>query len=191
MSIFALDPRDPYHRAESLADLCAHPDLDFVRCAYVTILGRQPDPEGEAYFAARVRAGESKLSILRELRLSDEGRRHDPGIAGLDKALRQHRNANLPVIGRFVRWVTKREGDGPIERRLRVIEDREALAAKQATSRFLHLNHLIHELDGSVAAIRRDIQQISKGSEGSTNSARQLASSSSNWSAALSDALKS
>lgn len=192
MSIFTLDTRDPYHRANSLAELCEFADLDFVRCAYVTILGRQPDPEGEAYYAVRLREGVSKLSILRQLRHSHEGRSHDPGIAGLDRVLRQHRNANLPVAGRLIRWLTRREGDGPIERRLRAIENRHAVAASQATWRFLHINHLLHELDGSLAGVRREVQQIRAGSGGAgPGAARQLASTGGDWSAALSASLKS
>jgi FkbM family methyltransferase len=112
---------NPYHRAESLAALCAWHDLDFVRCAYVTILGRQPDEAGEAHYVNKVRDGVHKLSIIRNLRRSEEGQRHDPGIAGLDKALRRHRNATRPVAGAVVRLLTGREGNSVVEMRLRML----------------------------------------------------------------------
>lgn len=85
------EARNPYLRANSLPELLAWDDLDFIRCAYVTILGRQPDPTGEAHYAVRLRAGRSKQEILWQLRKSSEGRQHDPGIAGLDRALKKAR----------------------------------------------------------------------------------------------------
>ena len=85
------EARNPYLRANSLAELLAWDDLNFIRCAYVTILGRQPDPVGEAHYAIRLRAGRSKQEILWQLRKSGEGRQHDPGIAGLDRALKRAR----------------------------------------------------------------------------------------------------
>jgi FkbM family methyltransferase len=96
----ALDEsRNPYLRAESLSELVGWHDAAFVRCAYVTVLGRQPDPSGESYYTAQLRDGVSKLQILWELRNSGEGRDHDPGIAGFDRTLRRYRMARLPVIG--------------------------------------------------------------------------------------------
>ena len=49
--------RNPYLRANSLPELLSWHDVDFVRCAYVTVLGRQPDPTGEAYYVDRLRQG--------------------------------------------------------------------------------------------------------------------------------------
>ena len=82
---------NPYHRANSLSELLSWDDVDFVRCAYVTVLGRQPDPTGEKYYTDRLRRGRSKMDVLRNLRRSPEGPLHDPGIAGLDRALRADR----------------------------------------------------------------------------------------------------
>ena len=94
-----LDNRDPYLRANSLHQLVAWDDIDFVRCAYVTVLGRRPDDSGERYYVDRLRGGEAKLQILYQLRNSHEGRLQDPGIAGFDRALRRFRRARLPMIG--------------------------------------------------------------------------------------------
>lgn len=84
------DDKNPYLRAGSLDELLDWYDVDFVRCAYVTLLGRQPDSGGEDHYVGRLRYGRSRLAILRELRASREGRMHDPGIAGLDRTLRRH-----------------------------------------------------------------------------------------------------
>jgi hypothetical protein len=99
-------------------------DLDFVRCAFVTVLGRQPDRQGEEYYVDRLRRGFSKYGILWQLRRSIEGRRHDPGIAGFDRELRKHHNARNRFYGWIVRLGSGREADTPLERRLRAIENR-------------------------------------------------------------------
>jgi prefoldin subunit 5 len=85
----AVAARNPYQRANSLAELLSWDDVDFVRCAYVTVLGRQPDSGGEAHYADRLRRGRPKTEVLWNLRRSPEARRHDPGIAGLDRALKR------------------------------------------------------------------------------------------------------
>ncbi len=100
MSVPSGEARNPYLRANSLPELLAWDDVNFVRCAYVTILGRQPDAVGEAYYTARVRGGRSKKEILWQLRKSSEGRQHDPGIAGLDRALKAARWQRLKPFGR-------------------------------------------------------------------------------------------
>ncbi|HVF38103.1 MAG TPA: FkbM family methyltransferase [Sphingomicrobium sp.] len=99
--------KNPYLRANSLAELLSWHDVEFVRCAYVTILGRQPDPEGEAHYTERVRQGHSKMDVLWQLRRSDEAWSHDPGIAGLDRALRTAARMKTPVLGRIVRLFSK------------------------------------------------------------------------------------
>jgi hypothetical protein len=110
-------------RANDLGDLLRRHDQDFIRCSYITLLGRHADPVGEAHYLDQLREGVSKFRILRDLRLSKEGLVHNPGIAGLDRAIRRFRTANLPVIGIVVRCLTGREGDGSIERRLRIVNN--------------------------------------------------------------------
>lgn len=103
--------RNPYHRAETLADLLDWADVDFVRCAYVTVLGRQPDARGERNYLGQVRRGVSKLEILWQLRRSAEAQNHDPGIKGFDRALRRARWERAPIIGPLLRLVTGGEGN--------------------------------------------------------------------------------
>lgn len=122
MSEFAYShERNPYIRADSLAELFSWEDVDFVRCAYVTILGRQPDEQGEAFYSACIRSGYSKAQILWDLRSSTEGRRHDPGIAGLDRALRRARRARTPLIGWLFRLFSDEEGGSAASRRHRAV----------------------------------------------------------------------
>lgn len=134
--------RSPFHRANSLSDLLRWDDLDFVRCAYVTILGRQPDMSGQTDYAQRLRAGESKLDILWQLRRSPEAKQHDPGIAGLDHVLRRAAWQRRPFLGALSRFL-RADADGHSrtdralrslmnaasvhERYLRVLVDRSAI----------------------------------------------------------------
>jgi FkbM family methyltransferase len=105
---------NPYIRAESLAELLSWNGVDFVRCAYVTILGRQPDAEGERYYTDRVGQGYSKLEILWQLRRSSEGAAHDPGIAGFDRALRRARLLGWPARAlRRLSAADSRDPSGP------------------------------------------------------------------------------
>lgn len=111
--------RNPYLRANSLAELLAWDDVDFVRCSYVTVLGRQPDADGEANYAYQIRTGRSKLDVLWQLRRSGEGALHDPGIAGLDRRLRRASRARMRVIGAVFRSIYRLEGDSAADRRQR------------------------------------------------------------------------
>lgn len=123
---------NPYLRANSLAELLGWNDLDFVRCAYVTILGRQPDPEGESYYVQRIRAGHSKEEVLWQLRRCPEGRDHDPGIAGLDRALKSAARARRPFTGAIFRTLFGGESDQPLVRRIRRLENEFATARRYA-----------------------------------------------------------
>jgi FkbM family methyltransferase len=141
---------NPYLRADSLAELCAWHDLNFVRCAFVTILGRQPDMNGEKHYVDRLRAGVSKLSIIRDLRQSKEAKRHDPGIAGLDRALRLHTRRNLPVIGKVIGLFSSGEGDGKLERKLRQMETSWYLLCEQQAHDFFLLRDELNALNARV-----------------------------------------
>lgn len=122
--------------------LAAH-DREFIRTAYQAVLGRAPDPEGEAYYLARLRAGTHKLAILKQLRRSPEGRAFIPGVAGLDRAIRRHVWATLPILGALLRLLWGEEGSGATHRALRVLANdigrNQALQASAA----LRLDYLV------------------------------------------------
>ena len=103
--------KDPFQRARSLPELLRFDDLDFVRCAYVTLLGRQPDLPGQAHYAGQIRAGCSKYHVLGQLRRSPEAKHHDPGIAGLDRALQRAAWQRRPLLGALSRLL-RADADG-------------------------------------------------------------------------------
>lgn len=128
--------RNPFLRANSLPELLSWDDVQFVRCAYVTILGRQPDRVGEAYYTRRLRDGGSKLEILWQLRRSKEGLKHDPGLVGLDRALKRARLQRAKVIGPLFRSIWPAIDSGASgERRFRAVMN--ALQLNQALTRGL------------------------------------------------------
>lgn len=113
--------------------LLAPHDREFIHTAYVALLGRAPDREGERYYLGLLRSGSHKLSILRQLRLSPEGRTFIPGVAGLDRAIKRHRLATRPVLGPIVRLLTGADGDGPTHRQIRILaNDLGRMASDQA-----------------------------------------------------------
>ena len=122
---------DTVRRAASLDELLFLADRAFIRCAFLTLLGREIDPEGEAYYLSRLRRGYAKIALLKQLRRSAEGRQNDPGIAGLDRAIARYRRANLPMVGWAVRQFNGEEGDGAAARRLRAIENRIGVLQNQ------------------------------------------------------------
>ena len=112
MAEFAeFEREDPFQRANSLPELLRFDDLDFVRCAYVTLLGRQPDLSGQANYAGQIRAGCSKYHVLEQLRRSPEAKHHDPGIAGLDRALQRAAWERRPLLGALSRF-RRADADG-------------------------------------------------------------------------------
>jgi GT2 family glycosyltransferase len=123
MYIAPVGSRSPHRRANSLSELLSWHDVDFVRCAYATVLGRQPDPEGEAYYTDRIRHGHSPLQVLWELRRSPEGRNHDPGIAGFDRTLKKAAWRANPWIGWLLAPFLGGEGASAAWRRTRILSN--------------------------------------------------------------------
>jgi hypothetical protein len=143
------DGRNPYLRASSLTELLAFDDLDFVRCAYVTLLGRQPDLAGEAHYASEIRAGTSKLEVLWRLRRSAEGKDHDPGISGLDRALNRAAFERRPIVGAVARLL-RNNADSKAQgvRALRAIHNAASVNVRQLAA----INKRLDDLQGKAAA---------------------------------------
>jgi FkbM family methyltransferase len=105
----------------SVPQLLAPHDRMFIHTAYQSVLGRPPEPEGEAYYLARLRSGVHKLAILKQLRRSPEGRTSVQSVAGLDRAIKRHRWATLPLLGALLRVLWGAEGNSATHRALRII----------------------------------------------------------------------
>ncbi len=89
--------------ARTLDELLSHHNEHFIQSAYNTLLGREPDSDGMKFYLARMQAGVSKIEILAQLRNSKEGKSRPVKIAGLDKAIRRHKQLKTPLIGNLLR----------------------------------------------------------------------------------------
>lgn len=106
---------------DNVSKLLALHDYSFVRMAYILILGREPDLAGEEYYLARLRTGTQKLEIIKQLRRSPEGINAIQSVAGVDRVIKRHRLAGIPILGRLFRLLWNMEGNGAIHRALRMI----------------------------------------------------------------------
>ena len=146
----ATTPNIPTNES-TLTELLACNGHQFVHCAYRTLLGREPDPEGMTYYLRRLRTGFSKIQILTQLRLSKEGQSREVSLPSLDIAVQRYRRGNYPIVGWLFKLLYGGEGDHPIERKLRVIEyqislrrdDDNRQSFNQLETLLNGLNHLI------------------------------------------------
>ena len=91
MSIERFPEAKLYLHASSLSELLSLDGTEFVRSAYATMLGREADPEGEAYYASRLKDGIPRLQILLQMRKSPEAKLLLDPLPGLDDAFRRFR----------------------------------------------------------------------------------------------------
>ncbi|WP_297445479.1 methyltransferase domain-containing protein [Desulfurobacterium sp.] len=76
---------DPVNSVD-LSELLSYIGGEFIRKAYLLILGREPDPEGFEYYLENLLKGRfSKIDIIVRLRYSREGRERGVKIKGLSK----------------------------------------------------------------------------------------------------------
>ena len=138
-------------KASSLEELISLNDKKFVRCAYRTLLDREPDPEGMAYYLRRIRMGFSKVQVLWQIKNSAEGLLQECNIPGLKNALEKYRKSTIPLIGGLIGRLNGVEGDGPVERKLRVIENKIHLFSIGVDDRFNKIEVEVSKLPGIMA----------------------------------------
>jgi O-antigen chain-terminating methyltransferase len=83
--------------------LMAWQGADFVRRAYLELLGREPDERASFYAEALADGRLSKLEILGGIRFTDEGKAVGREVRGLKPRFLVSRAGRLPVVGRLVR----------------------------------------------------------------------------------------
>lgn len=74
--------------ASTLNELLSFYDESFIYCCYRTLLGRNPDDSGLAYYLDRLREGEQKLQILTEISDSPEALQFNANVKGLKTGIR-------------------------------------------------------------------------------------------------------
>jgi hypothetical protein len=104
-------------------DLLAREDVAFIEMAFLTLLGRPPDPQGGVSYLQLLRAGATKMRIVRGLCRSREGSGRKCSLPGLSAAIFRHWLANNPLTGWLYRAIRTGDADSPVECRLRRIEN--------------------------------------------------------------------
>ena len=117
-------------------------DEDFVRQAYLLVLGREADLGGLDNYLVAVRSGADKAQLVAQLALSDEGRQRHVSVPGLDTLLQAQPPMGPPPLPQRVmrRLFAPLRGPSqePLERALRAIDNRlyrmEQTLARQHTN---------------------------------------------------------
>lgn len=121
-----------------LAELLAPHDDDFVRIAYLALLGREPDDEGRRHHLAELRDGASKVEILGRLRYSPEGRARAVHVDALGWRYALQRAYRVPLAGRLLQMLAAIAQGPTTIRNQRVFES--------------HAMHLLERLQDASAA---------------------------------------
>ncbi|MCA8154887.1 DUF4214 domain-containing protein [Burkholderia contaminans] len=116
---FALPRTSSYIRVEALMDQQGEA---FVREAYSAVLGRAPDAVGFEHYLERLNAGASKISVIRDMRKSQEGRAVGAYIGGFGKKSVMMMVGNIPIVGRFVKITAALWMAPENQERIRVLE---------------------------------------------------------------------
>lgn len=111
----------PVRAAENAGDLFEAEGPDFVRCAYLTLLCRKPDPSGRASAEDFLRRGGRKIDLAWSIARSDEGRRLEVHLPGLEDVFRRRLLGNLPLAGWLLRPILGLERLGAVHRQQRAI----------------------------------------------------------------------
>lgn len=91
--------------ARSVREIMRADGEAFVRWAYVTMLGRPAEAEGLAFYLRRMSEGKTKVSILKQMKKSAEGRAYRAKLPGLDGAIRRAMLKRAPMVGPVYLWL--------------------------------------------------------------------------------------
>lgn len=139
--------------AETVEALVSKDGVEFIVCAYRTVLGRPPDETGLRFYEERLNKGVSKHEIIAELRRSDEGKSRALACAGLDARIEAYAQAKRPRWWRPKAIVWDGEGSQPVE-----IRSRRLAAALHQTNQALAASVLNHRENLTVA--RAELAQM-------------------------------
>lgn len=115
-----------------LEDFLVLHDRNFVRAAYAAILRRDPDSDGEAYYLQQIRSGEHKAVLLDQILRSEEARKHQTVIHGLQMRLRLTKICEFPVIGQVISALSFFLSIDDHMRDLRILENHVIRIAEEA-----------------------------------------------------------
>ncbi len=145
---------------ETVDDLLACYDEQFVRRAYLTLLGREPDPAGRKYYLGRLRKGYSKESVLVQLAGSEEAQLSGLKLTGLDGVLRKHKSKHKLLALLFPGWFSRQRTQqqlNRLENALGCIAQLLTRLEQESTQRLANLEHAMGALQVSINDMEHNI----------------------------------
>ena len=100
--------------AKTLDELLSYDGEAFVTRAYLTLLGRPPDPEGFSYYVRRLRKIGDKLVVVYQLYRSEEAQQFNSDIAGMKAAMRRQKWRQTPILGALLGMLDHRSKNDQI-----------------------------------------------------------------------------
>ena len=161
--------------ARSIADLFSLHDLDFVRSAYQTVLGREADPSGLDHFLDRLRNGAAKIDILVELRQSGEGCRAALDLGWLDSATARRRRMTSRWYGWLFRLGGKAEQNDLHSKRIRAIDNNLNRLCNGLEERLVRLEHSFERIEFAVTRQYDALTELARGGVPVANTSTQPA----------------
>jgi GT2 family glycosyltransferase/glycosyltransferase involved in cell wall biosynthesis len=158
-------------KTSALRTLLSFDGLAFVRTAYLSILRRPPDVNGQLYYWTQLRAGEPKLRILGQLMSSDEGRKAACRIQGLRMAVHLQRVAEIPIVGPVIASLFNVDSVWPTQSRLRALQQQLHDTSHSFDVHFEHIEQDLQLL--RMATSRRKRLEIEFGHTSDRESPRQ------------------
>ena len=147
-------------------------DRDFLRMAYLRLLGRWPDPGAQRSFLFSLRSGDiSKAEILKNLHDSPEGQKKGIEIHGLEHAVRRQERIKaifrIPAAGKAIRWLwtllrMNRKVKNLVFYELE-LEDRVRTNEESFNGQLLALRQTIQTLSGQINALERRVDTFVSG----------------------------
>lgn len=116
---------------------------EFIRQAYLILLGRKPDASGRESSEAFLRRGGRKIDLIWSIVNSEEGRRYELALPGLRSALFRRSLERAPGLGRLLSPFLGLERAGRIHRRERAIMFAQAKSTELINLRLSHLEEKV------------------------------------------------
>jgi len=114
---------DAVRPAVSVEELLALRDEAFVRCAFASIAGSEPDARSFDHYLGRIRSGCSRRAVLADIYFSLEMSAGVPMLPGLAHLIRQERLLRVPLLGTALRLCGFGGPRIDVEQRLAIMEN--------------------------------------------------------------------
>ena len=137
-------------KAQTITELISYNGYEFIHCAYLSILDRDPDPMGIDYYLKRLCKGIPKLQIIEQIAKSAEASQKNQAIKNIKIFIELQAYTRIPFIGKIVELLFSLEQTSKNSSRLRGIEQTIHIQTK-------HLNFQIENLNIAVTASQRAI----------------------------------